>query len=315
MIEAEALYTKQKKKGWAENEADISNPFIEPMLADRLKNMKKGIPFESKRVWVQPKLDGFRCLVTKDGLFSRSGEMFLNCSHIYKALIKNLELDANIIRAFDGELYNHDLHDNFNKLSSLIRKETVTPKEQQEIFDKIQFHCYDLVPTNSDMLYEDRYLYLQHNLPKTSIIRIVATTEINNLEEANSLKDIAIDLGFEGVIIRVNDIYEHKRTKSLIKYKRLADGEFEVVSIKEGKGNWSGMAKSVTVRLPDDKQCDSGMRGSQEFATEILSIKDKLIGTLVTVEYDGYTPDGFLRFPVVTKWHYDNKLEKRKANV
>ena len=37
-------------------------------------------------VWMQPKLDGVRCLFTKDGAFSRTGKQFMNVQHIEEDL-------------------------------------------------------------------------------------------------------------------------------------------------------------------------------------------------------------------------------------
>jgi hypothetical protein len=38
----------------------------------------------SQPVYIQPKLDGVRCLITKDGAFSRTGKQFKNIDHILK---------------------------------------------------------------------------------------------------------------------------------------------------------------------------------------------------------------------------------------
>lgn len=41
----------------------------------------------SEPVYIQPKLDGVRCLFTKDGAYSRTGKKFMNLAHIELALI------------------------------------------------------------------------------------------------------------------------------------------------------------------------------------------------------------------------------------
>jgi len=56
---------------------------IKPMLAHKLNESK--IDW-SKPVYMQPKLDGVRCLFTKDGAFSRTGKQFMNVQHIEKML-------------------------------------------------------------------------------------------------------------------------------------------------------------------------------------------------------------------------------------
>ena len=52
---------------------------IKPMLAHKVG--KKDIDFYDK-VFLQPKLDGVRCIFTKDGAFSRTGKQFKNVAHL-----------------------------------------------------------------------------------------------------------------------------------------------------------------------------------------------------------------------------------------
>ncbi len=56
---------------------------IKPMLAYKLNKNK--IDW-NKPVYMQPKLDGVRCLFTKDGAFSRTGKQFMNVQHIEDSL-------------------------------------------------------------------------------------------------------------------------------------------------------------------------------------------------------------------------------------
>ena len=75
---------------------------IKPMLA--YKAGIKPIDF-SEQVYIQPKLDGVRCLFTKDGAFSRTGKQFMNVKHIENELQPLFSDYPNLI--LDGELYNH----------------------------------------------------------------------------------------------------------------------------------------------------------------------------------------------------------------
>ena len=56
---------------------------IKPMLAYKLNQHK--INFK-EFIYMQPKLDGVRCLFTKDGAFSRTGKQFMNVRHIEDSL-------------------------------------------------------------------------------------------------------------------------------------------------------------------------------------------------------------------------------------
>ena len=55
-----------------------------PMLAHKFDDSRVDW---SKPVYIQPKLDGVRCVFTKDGAFSRTGKQFKNVAHIELSLI------------------------------------------------------------------------------------------------------------------------------------------------------------------------------------------------------------------------------------
>ena len=75
---------------------------IKPMLAHKVNENR--IDF-SEKVFIQPKLDGVRCIFTKDGAYSRTGKEFHKLQHIkiwYIHIIAlNLTLDYDFI---------HNLH-------------------------------------------------------------------------------------------------------------------------------------------------------------------------------------------------------------
>ena len=56
---------------------------IKPMLAYKYKEGK--VDWD-KKVYIQPKLDGVRCLISRDGAYSRTGKEFKNIEHIKKML-------------------------------------------------------------------------------------------------------------------------------------------------------------------------------------------------------------------------------------
>ena len=74
---------------------------IKPMLAHKVNDKK--IDF-TEPVFIQPKLDGVRCVFTKDGAYSRTGKQFHNLRHIELRLAKFF--DKNPFAVLDGELYN-----------------------------------------------------------------------------------------------------------------------------------------------------------------------------------------------------------------
>ena len=92
-----------------------------PMLAYPVS--KKPIDYNDK-VFIQPKLDGVRCLIQYDAgkvtAYSRTGKVWKNIEHITANLYKFFEKFPNIV--LDGELYNHDFKDDFEEIISMVRK-------------------------------------------------------------------------------------------------------------------------------------------------------------------------------------------------
>ena len=84
---------------------------LKPMLAHKYDD--KRVDW-SKPVYIQPKLDGVRCLFTSEGAYSRNGKQFKNLRHIEIAL--ESFFNANPDAVLDGELYKHDLKKDFEKI-------------------------------------------------------------------------------------------------------------------------------------------------------------------------------------------------------
>ncbi len=122
----------------------------------------------SKPTFIQPKLDGVRCLIQYERrtqpredvvvAYSRTGKEWKNINHILEQLRPFFMKYPNVI--LDGELYNHDLKDNFEKIISLVRKTKPTDEDRLEASRLTQFHCYDIIPQNEDNTYEFRKGFL-----------------------------------------------------------------------------------------------------------------------------------------------------------
>ena len=129
---------------------------IKPMLAYKVDS--KPIDWTNK-VYMQPKLDGVRCLIQLNEkgevyAYSRTGKPWLNIEHILQDLKPLFKENEDVI--LDGELYNHDLRDDFNKIISLVRKTKPTPSDRDEASKLVQFHCYDYIETVLNMPYSYR---------------------------------------------------------------------------------------------------------------------------------------------------------------
>ena len=286
-LEARAKWEKKIKSGYNEV-LTKEKKFFEPMLAHEFSKYSKLL--FTVRTFIQPKLDGVRCYMTEKSLMSRKGTEIVSCPHL------------KLMQGLDGELYNHDLHDDFNKIISLTRKTKPTPEEIQEASGKVQFWAYDY-PEYGQLVFSERYEILKQVLSGVAYhdrIKLVPTYEIKSMEELKMYHEKFISEGYEGSIIRLDlGGYENKRSKQLLKYKDWQDAEFKIIDVLEGKGNRSGCANMLTVQLPNGVTCDPTMTGTEDFMRAVWKDRDKIIGKEATIKYFGYTPDGSLRFCTV----------------
>ena len=200
-----------------------------PMLAYPVSN--KPIDYTDK-VFIQPKLDGVRCVIQYERrtqpredvvvAYSRTGKEWKNIDHILKELKPFFQKNPSII--LDGELYNHDLKDNFEKIISLVRKTKPTDEHRLESAKMVQFHCYDMI--DKTKTFEERMAFIYKKLEESYCITNVTTTRVFKREEAlNIHNDGNLKDGYEGSIVRTNDTYQCKRSHNLRKFKDFSDAE------------------------------------------------------------------------------------------
>ena len=297
--EAVAKWEKKEEKEYFEFEEQIDNeqPF-KPMLAHDYTKRPQDSGYS------QPKLDGIRCIATKKGLFTRAGKRIFSCTHIEEELKMFFENDPDII--LDGELYNHELKANFNKITSLVRKVKPTDEERAECVEKVQYHIYDMYEGGSWNFY-DRWTFVNDTMMNEWIendnavsIRIVQTVYCRNQDKLDNMYSEYTLQGYEGQMVRNDTPYENKRSKNLLKRKEFITEEFNIVEVLEGSGNWAGYAKHFELELGDGRTFKSGVRGNQETLKNLLEQEVK--PTWVTCRYFELTPDGIPRFPVVIDW-------------
>ena len=214
-----------------------------PMLAYPVSD--KPIDY-TKPVFMQPKLDGVRCLIQYERrtqpredvvvAYSRTGKEWKNINHILQSLVPFFQANPNVI--LDGELYNHALRDDFEKIISCVRKQKPTDVDRAESRRLVQFHCYDIV--DETMTFDERYKFVFDNLRDSYGVRTVATDLVDDDIRAQAYHRINLDNGYEGSILRLNDVYQCKRSHSLRKFKDFYDAEATLTSWVEGKGKRVG---------------------------------------------------------------------------
>jgi len=303
IVEAEAKWNKKLKEGYVENIEDINNKtFIKPILAYPISKRPDSCPIEYP-VICQIKKNGTRCVITKDGAFSRKGEQYFNIKHIIKSLEGFFEKNPNVV--LDGELEDPTDQKNLNRLIKLV---AVTRKEKdltdELISDSeniVRFCLYDgYVVGKESMGYVDRFEEICNKLSEfdNKYINIINMIYVDNVEGVYEYAKTLIDQGFEGAILRIPNMpYVHKRSMDLLKIKRGEDAEFEIVDILEGKGDWAGCAKKIVCKLDENRTFISNVRGTMDFLREVIIDKQKYIGKFITVGFQDYSEYGVPLIP------------------
>ena len=296
MKEAIAKRTKKLESGYFENIKHIhKQQYFEPMLASKWEDSKDKITYP---IFSQPKLDGIRCIVTSEGMFSRNGKPIISAPHIYEALKPIFEQKPDYI--FDGELYADKYANDFNKIVSLVKKSKPTDADLKESAKSIEYHIYDFPSWNkifSSRMNALRGLKNLFDLPKCIVI--VETIELQCEDAVMSEYEMLVDKGYEGQILRLDREYENKRSKFLLKHKSFVDEEYTILDIVEGEGNRTGTAGYMVFETAEGKRFKSNVKGTMEETAEMLKNKKKLIGKQATIKYFNLTPDGIPRFPYV----------------
>ena len=246
IAEAKAKCDKKKSGEYFESvkSANSEKSFFKPMLADNFDNREKDLEYP---VITQPKLDGIRCIVqkTEQGIeaFTRNGKKIDSIPHILDSLKEFFQKNPYAI--LDGELYNHDLRDNFNKITSLVRKQkpvrgkndtdTSFDKKQQEFLQKckeakgiIEYWIYDApiiasISGTTELVKEvvsiDDNIIFREDDPfadrlneiimwfhrKHDCIHVVPTFEAEDKEHLDDYYGKYLDDGFEGQMVRASE--------------------------------------------------------------------------------------------------------------
>ena len=290
--EAIAKRTKKLESGYFEDVNNINEQqYFEPMLAAKWEDYKDKIQYP---IFSQPKLDGIRCIVTRDGMFSRNGKPIISAPHILEELHTFFKIYPDYI--FDGELYADKFANDFNKIVSLVKKTKPTAEDLKESKKNIEYHIYDL--PSVDGVFSERYGKLSKlKLPKCCVL--VSTHTVNNEDELTERYEEYVETGYEGQMLRLDSKYENKRSKSLLKHKSFVDEEYTILDICEGEGNRTGTAGYMVFETAEGKSFKSNVKGTWEETAEMLKNKKKLIGKQATIKYFNLTPDGIPRFPFV----------------
>ena len=266
------------------------------MLAHKVDQTKVDY---TKPVFMQPKLDGVRCVIALEDnqviARSRTGKQWLNIQHVTDSLQDFFASNPDTV--LDGELYNHDLRNDFEKIISLVRKQKPTSDDRVEAAKLVQFHCYDFI---SDDDFSTRRDALQTMPIYSECVLFVDTMFV--VTQADSVKLHAKNLaqGYEGSILRLNAPYECKRSRNLQKFKDFHDTEATIVDFVEGKGKRAGTLGKFIMCDADGITfgCPPGKGYNYAALRDILININDYLGKTATFTYFERTKANSYRHPM-----------------
>ena len=267
---------------------------IKAMLAHKYNEDKADYP-----AYIQPKLDGVRCLFTAKGAFSRADNQFMNVKHIEQALKPFFAKNPTAV--LDGELYNHGLKDDFEKIISLVKKKKPTKDDRVEAAELVEYHIYD-VASMTIANYTTRLNYINSisNFQWNHILRRVDTKVALDFDDALKMHNKNLKLGYEGSIYRsFEGKYKGTRSWDLMKFKDFHDAEATIIDFVAGKGKREGTLGKFIMQDHEGVVfgCPPGKGYNYAALAEMLENAAQYIGQWATFTYFERTKAGSYRHP------------------
>ena len=265
------------------------------MLAHKYNPDKADYP-----AYIQPKLDGVRCLFNASGAFSRAGNQFMNVDHIEEALKPFFA--SNPTAVLDGELYNHGLKDDFEKIISLVRKKKPTKDDKLEAAELVEYHIYD-VASMTFATYTTRLNYI-NSIPSfkwNHILRRVDGVVALDFDDALGRHRMNLSAGYEGSIYRSMDgLYKGTRSWDLMKFKDFEDSEATIVGYEIGKGKRTGTIGKFIMQDDEGVEfgCPPGKGYDYKDLAGMLDNINDYMGQRATFTYFQRTKAGSYRHPL-----------------
>ena len=260
---------------------------LRPMLAQSLAKVNN---VNYKNAVLQKKLDGHRCLITKDDgkiiAYSRQGKIIDTIGHITNPL-QHIIAEG---ETFDGELYCHGQP--LQTLASWI-------KRKQPATKSLRFVCYDYV---SDDDYIDRWKYIYDKLNLVENTLVLPHIPYQGQDHMSDYLKTVRNQGFEGLMLRTagRGYEDGVRSSSLIKVKVFEDAEVRVVDVIPSSDGWA-----ICVVTYNGRKFNVSAPGDMSAKHEVMRNADKYIGKLLTIEFSHITNEGIPFHATAKRWRED----------
>lgn len=330
MLEARQRYQIKYRNEHYRQPGEAPKIYNKPMLAGRLEFVDGTRHTENPQlrtrlrfpIYVQPKLDGARCLSRLEGgniIFRSRGDVRWN--HLIDEFGEQISLFLSYIPwqcELDGEVYLHGKR--FTEFISILKNMRV----KHHLLGELKYYIYDFHPTEPipmehriAALYSAKAAYDRDNNPSNRF-EILATYSASSIQDVIHHHKYFRSLGFEGTIIRKiagpnptethlrEALYKPNRGLNIIKLKDVEDAEFPIVGVCDAEGTETGAALVfIEVKFPDKTgqiiTSNIRMRPSYPFEERRLWLTNPslVIGKLATVEFDSVSEYGVPRNPVM----------------
>lgn len=259
---------------------------IKPMLAEDYSK-DRSLP---KSFFVQPKIDGIRCLVNcaTGRIVSREGNV-INVPHLTYAA----KIGVNV--TLDAELYIHDewfenissgaktIRSPYNKLLKLMVFDIVVPVKFSE-----RIRLYEEITELID----------SHHVESVPAVR-------TDKSKIDFFHRQFVEHKFEGTIIRMDTPYEHRRTWNMMKIKEWHEMDCRVTGLEEEgikTGTGHNTLGAFVLETPAGVRVTAAPKdnlGTMVMKKKIWNNPSAWIGKIVIVKYQKLMKSGSLRHPNV----------------
>lgn len=258
---------------------------IEPMLATNYTNVADKLD-TSTIYYVTLKLDGNRCIVdNRTGVpkaYSRNGveikglDTFLRCLNLPSGKI------------YDGELLPRNINgisskDQYKEISSIMRTKGEKPK------DKITYHIFDIIDYELPYMQRRNFIDSIENTEYQQVCEVLYKGQINGV--VFKLLDEVAAKEQEGLMANdIKGMYESKRVKSILKFKKFNTVDLKCVGIEKGEKKYSNTLGAIICEYKGNTvKVGSGFTDSQR--DYYWNNQDEIIGRVVEIQYFEETQD------------------------
>jgi DNA ligase-1 len=287
---------------------------------------KKKVNLDSDEWYLSRKLDGVRCLAFFDNFGtvtfkSRSGKPFETLGNVAKELEK-LKLYNTVM---DGEICIVDENgdEDFQSIIKEIkRKDHTIENPLFQIFDMISLEDFENKTSREKLSERLDNLWLVMERLEDALIynRVLEQDLLTSWDMFESKMDLAVQSGWEGLMLRKDDKYQGKRSTDILKVKKFYDEEYIVVDVEnspnrvivDGLEVEEMMLKNVIIEHKGNRvQVGSGFTIDER--RNYFENPNKILGKTITVQYFEETTNQngthSLRFPVIKAVYQNGRVD------